>query len=182
MHSDSSFLFHLIARVHFHPHWAVGAGAYFGLWPTAHPELSDDAVSTDRSLSRSYLMLTGQLLYYPTRRAARAPRPGLYDYHFGLDAGMALLSDRYQSTAFDQQGALRIGEPGSTVRTEGLVARFLLGLDYGITEHLALGLGAQAGMIWFPAQKATVLGDPGTVVGAELVASGTVEFKAFLDL
>ncbi len=180
--TDSSFLFHLLGRVHASTHWTVGAGAHFGLWPTTSPPLSESAASSERSVSRSYLALTAQLLYFPWRRQALIPRRKQIDLYLGLDTGFALLSDRYDSPDFDEGGALHIGEQGAVVRSEGFIARGLVGADLGLTEVLALGLSAQAGPLWFPGSRATPFGDPATLEGVSFFSSLTVEIKAYLDI
>ncbi len=180
--SDSSFLFHLKARVHFFNKWAVGAGADLALFPTSHPPLSREAESVGRKLSRSYLVATGHVLYFPWRPKARAPGPSRVDFYLGGDLGLALLSDRYRSPAFDDGGAIRIGEPGSIVRSEGLIGRGLVGGDLGLTSYLALGLGAQLGAVWFPEEESTTFEDPASLSGLAPWLSITIDFKVYLEL
>jgi hypothetical protein len=179
---DTSFLFHLAARLHFHRRWAVGAGAHLALWPTAQPPSSTTQSAAERELSRAYTVITAEALYFPWRKRAKNPIPGAVDPFMGVDLGVALLTDRYQSPPSDPNGALRIGQPGTTIHTEGFIGRALIGADFGITRYLAVGLGVQGGALWFPPIETTSFGDSSTVSGAELVLSATLTVKAYLGL
>lgn len=168
--------------VHLHKNWAVGAGGHFALFPTANPPPSVTGEAVSRDVSRAYMMLTAQARFYPLRHFASAPQRYQFAPYLGLDLGWALLTDRYKSPPVDKTGALRIGDPGYTLRTEGLVSRLLGGTDWGLGGPFALGFEGQAGVLWYPPAKTTPLEDQATVSGLQLSLSGTVSFKAYLEL
>lgn len=179
---DTSFLFHLTGFVHIHKNWAVGASGHFALFPTSNPPQSLTSAAVSRELSRAYMMLTAQARFYPLRQSAALPKQNQLNPYLGLDLGWALLTDRYKSPAVDTEGALRIGDPGYTVHSEGLASRLLLGSDWGLGGHFALGFEGQAGVLWFPQAETTPLEDQGTVTGLELSVSAALSFKAYLEL
>jgi hypothetical protein len=179
---DTSFLFHALARVHFAGRWSVGAGAHFALFPTAHPPLSDEAEAAGRQLSRSYVALAAHALYYPFNTYEPSAHAHRFMPYLGAELGFALLSDRYRSPSIDEEGALRIGEPGMIVRSEGLLSCLLLGADFGISKPFVVGFAVQAGSLWFPEQPETSLHDPATVRGLEFLVSGAFHLKAYIDL
>jgi hypothetical protein len=100
----------------------------------------------------------------------------------GGDLGFALLSERYYSPPLDDNGAVRIGEPGSLLRNQGFIARGLLGADVGLTRALALGLSVRAGGVWFEPRKVTAFDDQATVTGWNFVITGALNFKVHFDL
>jgi hypothetical protein len=179
---DGTFLFHFSGLFHFHERWAVGLGGDLGFWPTAEPSLSDDASDSDRELSRDYYTLSIEGRFFPWRTMQGAPHPGRVIPYLGGDVGFALLSERYYSPPLDENGAVRIGEPGSLLRNQGFIARGFLGADIGLTRALALGLSVRAGGVWFEPRKFTPFNDQSTVAGWNFIVTSTLNFKVHFDL
>ncbi|HXS16636.1 MAG TPA: hypothetical protein VN764_05590 [Polyangiaceae bacterium] len=179
---DGTFAFHFSGLFHFHERWAVGLGGDLGFWPTADPALSDDASASQRKLTRDYYTLSVEVRFFPWHTMASAPRPGRVTPYLGADLGFALLSDRYYSPPLDENGAVRIGEPGALLRNQGFIARAILGADVGLTRALALGLSVRAGGVWFEPRKVTAFDDQSTVTGWNFIVISTLNLKAHFDL
>lgn len=154
---DTTPLVELWNLVRFEEVLAVGAGVTLGLIPT-----TDVAPNPDRGIvrdhARSYMTIEALARYYP-------PAFVFADLWLGGGGGLVILSD-----TFDTVGNLDvyapIGNPGVTIRSEGLSVFGGLGITQKLADHLNVGIGGRVGIFNFPGEPArSPLGDRASIAG-----------------
>ncbi len=110
--------------------FAFGAGLMLGLIPTTDaPRHDPDDIVRDHS--RSYLTLEGTIRHYPYVGES-------VELWWGISGGLAVVSDRFQVSDKNSDLAL-VGQPGSTIRTEGAAIGLLGGAAFYLADHWSLG-------------------------------------------
>jgi len=146
---------HLLFRAT--PMWAFGASALFGPSPT-----SDDQYGglggLRRTHSRSYLLLGGDVRYFPVTLK-------WVEFWVGLTGGGVVIADRF--TTDDAPNVPQIlGTKDVTVRTEGLAVGAQAGVDWMFADRFVAGLAFRGDRWFLPNTPAcTSIGDCATLVG-----------------
>src|SRR5580692_221268 len=100
--------------------WAFGAGALFAPRPTTDPN-AGGASGLERTHSRSYLFLGGEIRYVPLRSRG-------FEGWFGLTTGALIIADRFSTNNVPAVPSL-LGTSTVTVSTEGFAAGLQAGAD-----------------------------------------------------
>jgi hypothetical protein len=141
---------------------AFGAGLSLGLIPTADVP-QDNPPGVERDHKRGYMTIEGLFRYYPWQGKS-------FEGWVGIGPGLVIVSDTYSSRAGVDENAY-VGNPGVTLRTEGLSVLAALGANLELTEHWYLGATARGGVWRVPDTPAmSPLGDEASLTGTNIVA------------
>jgi len=124
--------------------WAFGAGGIFAPSPTTDKNYGG-ASTLNRTHSRSYLFLGGEVRYFPLRLK-------WLEGWLGATAGALIIADRFITDEGPQVPSL-LGTKEVTVSTEGFSLGLQMGADYLITDSVVVGLALRADRWLLPTQK-----------------------------
>jgi hypothetical protein len=124
--------------------WAFGAGALFAPRPTTDPN-AGGASSLNRSHSRSYLFLGGEVRYFPLRSR-------LLEGYVGLTSGALIIADRFSTNNVPEVPSL-LGTSTVTVSTEGFAVGMETGVNYLVNDSFVIGLALRADLWVLPNEK-----------------------------
>ena len=146
---------HLLFRAT--PLWAFGAGALFGPSPTSDNQYGGLG-GLRRTHSRSYLLLGGDVRYFPVTLK-------WVEFWVGLTGGGVVIADRFTTDDAPSVPTI-LGTKDVTVRTEGLAVGAQAGVDWMFADRFVAGL-ALRGDRWFLPNTpgCTSIGDCATLVG-----------------
>lgn len=170
---DATPVIELWNVVRFDRRFALGAGVAIGLLATT--KLPPSGTSITRSHSRSYFSVEGIARYYPDLFS-------FADFWIGGGLGLAVMSD-----TFDTEGNLDafapVGNPGITLKSEGLSTFGALGISQDFGKHWLGGLAARGGAYHFGAVPAqSPLGDVASISGTNGFVSLGLYFALKADL
>ena len=133
---------HLLYRAN--REWAFGAGALFAPRPTSDPN-AGGASGLERTHSRSYLFLGGEIRYFPLRSR-------WFEGWFGLTTGALIIADRFSTNNVPEVPSL-LGTSTVTVSTEGFAVGLQIGANYLLNDSFVLGLALRADRWILPGEK-----------------------------
>jgi hypothetical protein len=154
--------------------FAFGAGLTLGLIPTTDVP-TDNPPGVDRTHKRAYMTIEGMIRYYPFKEKR-------FEGWVGAGPGIVIVSDTFASRLGLDENAY-VGNPGVTLRTEGLSALAALGFSFALTDHWYLGGGARGGVWHVPEEPAvSPFGDEASLKGSNYVLSAglSVAFRTKL--
>jgi len=125
--------------------WAFGAGALFAPRPTTDTNYYSGASGLQRSHSRSYLFLGGEVRYFPFRSR-------WFEGWFGLTTGALIIADRFTTNNVPAVPSI-LGANSVTVSTEGFAIGLQAGADYLVNDSFVIGLTLRADRWILPAEK-----------------------------
>jgi hypothetical protein len=132
--------------------WAIGAGAMFAPQPTSDVNYGGQS-GLPRTHSRSYLVMGGEVRYFPLRYR-------WVEGWVGATAGGVIVADRYTTNSGDQVPEI-FGSNQVTVNTEGFSAGVEVGGDYLVTESWVIGLALRIDR-WFLPEQSRLSCTPGS--------------------
>jgi hypothetical protein len=124
--------------------WAFGAGALFAPRPTSDPN-AGGASGLNRTHSRSYLFLGGEIRYFPLRSR-------WFEGYFGLTSGALIIADRFSTNGVPEVPSI-LGTSTVTVSTEGFAVGLEAGLNYLVNDSFVIGLALRADRWILPTAK-----------------------------
>ena len=124
--------------------WAFGAGALFAPRPTSDPNYGG-ASGLERTHSRSYLFLGGELRYFPLHSR-------WFEGWFGLSTGALIIADRFSTDNVPPVAPI-LGTSTVTVSTEGFSLGVQVGADYLLSDSFVIGLTLRADRWFLPSEK-----------------------------
>jgi hypothetical protein len=133
---------HLLYRAN--REWAFGAGALFAPRPTSDPN-AGGASGLERTHSRSYLFLGGEIRYFPLRSR-------WFEGWFGLTTGALIIADRFSTNNVPAVPSI-LGTSTVTVSTEGFAVGLQIGANYLLNDSFVLGLALRADRWILPSEK-----------------------------
>jgi hypothetical protein len=125
--------------------WAIGAGALFAPRPTSDNNFGGGEGGLQRSHSRSYFWLGGEVRFFPLRSR-------FVDFWLGATAGTIVVADRYTTNSAPSVPSL-LGTNQINVSTGGLALGAQSGIDYLITSSLVLGLAVRGDLWLLPNER-----------------------------
>ncbi len=125
--------------------WAIGAGALFAPRPTNDRNYYGGASALPRSHARSYLLLGGELRYFPIHSR-------WIEVWFGVTAGAVIVGDRYATESAPQVPSI-LGTNTVTTSTGGAAVGGQIGADYLVTDQWVLGLTVRGNAWLLPTQQ-----------------------------
>jgi hypothetical protein len=126
------------------PEWAIGAGALFAPRPTTDPN-AGGASDLNRSHSRSYLFLGGEIRYFPLRSR-------WFEGYFGMTGGALIIADRFSTNSVPAVPSI-LGTSTVTVSTEGFAVGLEAGVNYLVNDSFVIGLALRADRWILPSEK-----------------------------
>jgi hypothetical protein len=125
--------------------WAFGAGAAFAPRPTTDPNYGGTSGLLQRTHSRSYLFLGGEVRYFPLRSR-------WFEGWFGLKTGALIIADRFATNNVPAVPSI-LGTSTVTVSTEGFAIGLQAGADYLVNDNFVIGLALRADRWVLPSEK-----------------------------
>jgi hypothetical protein len=148
--------------------WAIGAGALFAPRPTSDNNFGGGEGGLQRSHSRSYLWLGGEVRFFPLRSR-------YVDFWLGATAGTIVVADRYTTNSAPSVPSL-LGTNQINVSTGGLALGAQTGIDYLITSSLVIGLAVR-GDLWLLPNESNQVSSCDAIGDCPTLHGGVVAFE-----
>lgn len=148
--------------------WAIGAGAFFAPRPTSDNNFGGGEGGLQRSHSRSYFWLGGELRYFPLRSR-------WFDFWFGATAGTVVVADRYTTNSAPSVPSL-LGTNQINVSTGGFAIGAQSGIDYLLTSSLVVGLAVR-GDLWLLPNQSNQVSSCDAIGDCPTLHGGVVAFE-----